>query len=173
LSATAAPAGAAHQATYTDLTTNFTKAGESGSAIGDFAIRKMQVTYESAAYVADGTPRNFGMTQWEVADVNSKMFTILKIAGKEQLRGALHFYLASALSGISTSEATVTVSSLSQGLPGVGRPLKLPIPVGRTDTVEQVFGIAGGATLAFSDTTTGQNSLIWSRLYSSVKGDAR
>lgn len=168
-------APAPHQAVFTELTTNLTKAGELGSSIGDASIRNIGITFENAAYDAAGAPRNFGMTQFEVNDVLSKTFFQLKIAGKLQIQGATHMFPASggAFGSVSTTEAAVTVSQVTNGWPGALRRLKLPILVARTDTVEGVFGVAGGASLEFSNPTNGQNSLIWFNLHALVKGDVR
>jgi len=161
---------AAHQSIFTELTTNLTKAGELGSSIGDASIRAIGITFENAAYDASGVPRTFGATQFEVNDLLSKTFFQLKIAGKLQIQGATHMFPAAggAFGSVSTTESTVTVSQLTNGWPGTLRRLKLPILAARTDTLEGVYGVAGGATLAFSDATTGQNSLVWFVLHALV-----
>lgn len=168
---------AAHQLTYTETTTNLTKAGEAGSAIGDFAVRAIGITFENGWYDASGVLNtNYGMGQQEVYDTLSKTFFQLKIAGKKQIEGATFMFPASGAGygGISTTESTVTVSSLNNGWPGQNRKLRLPILVARTDTIEGVFGVAGSSSLVFSTTSgIGQSSLIWFNLISLVGGDVR
>lgn len=175
---------AAHQLTHSELTTNLSKAGEAGSAIGDFAIRGLGITFENAWYDANGiingqaggANTGYGMGQQEVYDTLSKTFFQLKIAGKKQIEGATFMFPATGAGygGIATTEATVTVSSLNNGWPGSSRKLKLPILVARTDTIEGVFGVASSSSLVFSATTvTGQSSLVWFNLHSIVGGDVR
>lgn len=168
---------AAHQLTHSELTTNFTKAGEAGSAIGDFAVRAIGITFENGYYDGSGVLNtSYGMGQQEVNEVLSKTFFQLKIAGKKQIEGATFMFPASgaAYGGMATTETGVTVSALNNGWPGSMRKLKIPILVGRTDTVEGVFGVAGSSSLVFSTTTgIGQSSLVWFNLYSIVGGDVR
>lgn len=167
----------AHQLTHSELTTNFTKAGEAGSAIGDFTVKAIGINFEQAAYIeASGIKRDFGMGQQEVLDTLSKTFVAFKVAGKKQIEGATFMFPASggAFGSISTTEATLSVSVLTNGWPGQLRKLGLPILVARTDTVEMVFGVASSAALAFSTTTgAGNSSLVWFNLHSLVKGDVR
>lgn len=166
----------AHQANYTELTTNLSKAGELGSSIGDAALRAIGITVEAAAFTAaSGATRNFGATPFELSDLLSKTFFQLKIAGKLQISGPLHAYPASGgmFGSISTTGTGATVGIASNGYPGSKRRLKVPILVQRTDTLEGVFGVAGGASLAFSDTSGGQPTLMWFVLDAAVKGDVR
>jgi len=163
-----------HLLTHTELTTNLTKAGESGSAIGDFSVRGIGITLETGAYDANGALRDFGMGQVEINDTLSKTFFQFKIAGKKQIEGATWMFPASgaAYGGISTTETSVTVASMNNGWPGNPRRLKLPILVARTDTIEGVFGVAGSDALAFSNTVpqgTGQASMVWFNLWALVK----
>lgn len=169
----------AHQLVHSELTTNFTKAGEAGSALGDFTVKAIGINFEQAAYDATtGIQRAFGMGQLETLDTLSKTWVQFKVAGKKQVEGATFMFPASggAFGSISTTEATLTTSVLSNGWPGQLRKLGLPILVARTDTVEMVFGVASSASLAFSTTAspgTGNASLVWFNLHSLVKGDVR
>lgn len=167
---------AAHQLTHSELTTNFTKAGEAGSSLGDFSVRAIGLTCENGWYDGSGALNTYGMGQREVGDVLSKTFFRLFIAGKKQIEGATFMFPASGamFGGISTTENATTVSSVNNGWPGSLRRLKLPILVARTDTVEGVFGVAGSAALSFSEAAgVGQSSLIWCSLHAIVKGDVR
>lgn len=179
-----------HQKTYTELTTNLAKAGELGSSLGDAAIRAIGITIEQAGFqpfVAGGWAasntlgiRIFGATQFEVADILSKTFFQLKIAGKKQIEGASWMFPAPGGVYGSVGTATTgnnvsnTASMASNGLPGMPRKLKIPILVARTDTVEGVFGVAGSSSLAFSNTAAdGQPVLTWFTLHTVLKGDVR
>src|SRR5258706_10457620 len=51
-----------HQKTYAEPTTNLTKAGELGSAIGDASIRSIGLTLEAAPLGVDGTVSAWGAT---------------------------------------------------------------------------------------------------------------
>lgn len=165
-----------HQRTYTELTTNISQAGQLGAAIGDASIRKIGINIESAYYDASGALNTYGAGQQEVMEILGKTYFQLRIAGKLQVQGPTAFFPGSggAFGSVSTSESAVTVSALSNGWPGGMRALKLPILVGRTDTVEGTFGVAGGASLAFSNTSTPyQPTLVWFNIHALVKGDAR
>jgi hypothetical protein len=164
---------AAHQSTYTELTTNLTKAGELGSAIGDASIRSIGITIENGWYDGSGALNTYGAGQIEVTEILNKTFFQLKIAGKKQIEGPTFLFPAAgaAFGGLSTTETTVTVANMNNGWPGTMRRLKLPILVARTDTLEGVFGVAGGATLAFSVST--QSALVWFVLHGAIKGDVR
>jgi len=167
-----------HQTTFTESTTNLTKAGELGSAIGDAALRAIGVTCEGASIVlTSGAPRAFGMTQFEVNDVLSKSFFILRIANKPQIIGPIFAFPCSgaAFGSVSTTGTAQTASVVNNGWPGALRRLKIPIPVARNDTLEGVYGVAGGASLAFNagQGADGQPSLLWFNLYANVAGDVR
>lgn len=167
----------AHQTSYTELTTNLTKAGELGSAIGDAAIRAIGIDYETAAYTAaTGVNRTFGMTPFEVADVSSKCQIELKVGGKKQIEGPVKYFpqLGAAFMSFSTTANGATVGYGQNGMLPVGRKLKTHIPVGRTDALVVEWRVAGSQSLAFSNTgTDGQPSLAWVNLHSTIKGDVR
>lgn len=166
----------AHQRTFTELTTNISQAGQLGAAIGDASIRKLGISIESAYYDASGVINTYGAGQQEMNEILAKTFFQLRIAGKLQIQGPTSFFPASGgvVGSISTSESAVTAAALTNGWAGQMRGLKLPILVGRTDTVEGVFGVAGGASLAFSNTSTPyQPCLVWFNIHALVKGDAR
>jgi hypothetical protein len=163
---------AAHQTTYTETTTNITQNGQLGAAIGDSAFRAIGITIEQGWYDASGVLNTYGAGQREVAEILAKTFFQLRIAGKLQIQGPTLFFPASGamFGSISTSESAVTAAIASNGWPGSLRRLKLPILVGRTDTVEGTFGVTGGASLSFSGD---QPSLVWFNIYAAVAGDAR
>ena len=167
----------AHQTAYTEVTTNLTKAGELGSAIGDASIRSVGLTLETASYLdTAATVSLYGATQNEVADVASKVFFQLKIAGKIQIQGPVWaFPPQGGVDGnISTTGNNVTQAIANLGVKGQQRRLKLPILVARTDTIEGVVGVAGSASLAFRTTSAaGQASLLTIMLSALVKGDVR
>jgi hypothetical protein len=166
----------AHQRTFTELTTNISQAGQLGAAIGDASLRRIGISIENGYYDASGVLNTYGAGQQEVNEILSKTFFQLRIAGKLQIQGPTSFFPASggAFGSISTTESAVTVSALGNGWPGQLRGLKIPILVGRTDTVEGVFGVAGGASLAFSVSgAPAQPCLMWFNIHALVKGDAR
>ena len=165
-----------HQVTYTELTTNLTKAGELGSSIGDAALRGIGITIENAYYDSSGVLNTYGAGQQEVAEILGKTFFQLKIAGKKQIEGAAWMFPAhgGTYGSLSTTETEVTVSQLGNGAPGRGRALKLPILVARNDTLEGNYGVAGGDSLTFSVTSgIGQPCLVYFSLLATVKGDVR
>lgn len=167
---------AAHQSKYTELTTNISQAGQLGAAIGDASLRKIGINIESGYYDASGVLNTYGAGQQEMNEILAKCFFQLRIAGKLQIQGPVSFFPGSGgvFGSISTTESAVTASALGNGWPGSMRGLKLPILVGRTDTVEGTFGVAGGASLAFSVTSGAyQPCLVWFNLHALVKGDAR
>lgn len=171
----------AHQLTYSDLTTNLVEAGKLGNAIGDASFRGLSVQVEQAAY-NNGTAaiRGFGVTQFELADVLSKMAFEFKIAGKRQIIGPFHQFPATggasgSVSSTATAGATLGVVSIANNGGGWGaRKLVTPIGASRNDTLEGVVSVATGASLAFGVTTgEGQPALVWFNLFASVIGDVR
>lgn len=167
---------AAHQLTHSELTTNLTKAGEAGSALGDFSVRAIGITFETGYYDTAGVLNTYGMGQQEVNEVLSKTFFRLFIAGKKQIEGPTFSFPSSghATGSIATTENSTTVAAMNNGWPGALRRLKLPILVARTDTIEGVFGVAGSSSLAFNVTSgVGQSSLVWFNLHSLVRSDVR
>lgn len=166
---------AAHQRNYSELTTNITQNGQLGAAIGDSAFRAIGITIEQGFYDASGALNTYGAGQQEVAEILAKTFFQLRIAGKLQIQGPTLFFPASGamMGSVSTSETTVTAAVVNNGWPGSLRRLKLPVLVGRTDTIEGTFGVAGGSSLDFSGTANAQPALIWFNIYAAVAGDAR
>lgn len=167
----------AHQGNYSDTTTNLTQAGQLGAGIGDASVKSIGLTFEQAAFTpATGVQRSFGMTQFEVADVLAKCAFELKIAGKRQIIGPCWAYpsMGAAYGSIATTGNATTAGVANNGMPGSGKRLKVPLPLARTDTLDGVFSVATGASLAFSTTSgEGQPSLIWFNLGVLVKGDVR
>jgi hypothetical protein len=167
----------AWQTTYTETTTNLSKAGELGSGIGDAAIRSIGISLETAAVTAStGAARAWGATQFEVSDVLSKCFFQLKVASKTQITGPIFTFPSAggSFGSISTTGNAATAGVVSNGWPGSYKRLKIPVPVARNDTLEGVFGVAGGSSLAFSVTSAdGQPSLLWVVLTANVAGDVR
>lgn len=166
-----AAAGAAHQVTYSELTTNISQNGQLGAAIGDSAFRAIGITIEQGYYDESGALNGYGAGQQEVAEILAKTFFQLRIAGKLQIQGPTLFFPASgAMMGSVATAAGTALAVANNGWPGSLRRLKLPILVGRTDTIEGTYGVAGGSALDFSDD---QPTLVWFNIYSAVAGDAR
>lgn len=166
-------APAAHQITQNELHTNISQSGQLGSAIGDCSIRAIGINVENGWYDAAGVLNTYGAGQRELGELLSKTFFQLRIGGKLQIQGPMAFFPASGgvFGSISTTEATVTVASQSNGYPGSLRRLKTPILVARTDTLEGTYGVTGGGTLNFS--ADPQPCLVWFNIHCLVKGDAR
>jgi hypothetical protein len=167
---------AQHQLTMTKLNTNLGKAGEVGSAIGEISIRSIGIGFEQAYYDANGVLNTYGMGQQETMEMLAKTFLIFRISGTKQIEGPTSFFPApgGAYGSISTTEATVTVSALTNGWPGAGRRLKVFLPAARTDQLEVEFGTAGGVSLNFSiNQGVGQSSLVWCNLWCGVMADVR
>lgn len=163
------------QATYSDLTTNLAKAGELGSAIGDIAVRCIYATIEQASYSSTtGAFTTYGACPWDVQDILSKTYLKLKVGGKTYIQGQVFRFPAGggAYGSISTTQTGVSMGVVGNGMPGKGRPLKLPIVIERTDTLEAIVGVAPNSALTLSTTTgTGQPTLLWINLASNVGGD--
>lgn len=161
----------AHQKTYTELTTNISQSGQLGSAIGEASVRAMGISIEEAQVSAAGVvSTSYGASQADVNEILSKTFFQFRIGGKLQIQGPSLFFpsLGNAMGSVSTTANASSAGYLTNGVPGSGRKLKVPVLVGRTDTIEGTFGVAGGATL-----TLAAPSLIWFNLLCLVKGDAR
>jgi hypothetical protein len=167
-----------HQRNMTKLNTNLGKAGEVGSAIGEISIRSIGIGFEQAYYDDVGALNTYGMGQQETMEMLSKTFLIFRISGTKQIEGPTSFFPSpgGAYGSISTTEATVTTSVVTNGWPGGGRRLKVFLPAARTDQLEVEFGTAGGVALVFSQTdpqTNGQSSLVWCNLWCGVMADVR
>ena len=163
-----------HASTHSETTTNLTKAGELGSAIGDAAVRALGVTYEAAQYTASsGALGVYGCGQIEAAELNNKTYLEFKIAGKRQIIGNIFMFpsMGGVYGSVSTTGNAATVATVANGATPGGRKLKIPVQVARTDVVEAIFGVASGAGLTFTGST--QFSLIWCSLSALVKGDVR
>lgn len=165
----------AHQRIYTELTTNISQNGQLGAAIGDSAFRAIGITIEQGYYDASGVLNTYGAGLQQVSEILAKTFFQLRIAGKLQIQGPSLFFPASgaAFGSIATgSGATGAVAAVANnGWPGALRRLKLPILVGRTDTLEATYGVAGGSSLEFGETA--QPTLVWFNIFAAVAGDAR
>lgn len=176
MNGTATASTVAHHGNYSDLTTNLSKAGEFGAALGDGSIRALGITIEQAAYtLATSTQRStFGGSQFEMADLCSKTSFELKVGGKRQIIGpTFTFPSLGAVGGAIAGTGSGSTSSLAQ-IAGNPRRLKVPIPVARNDVLEGVFSVATGASLAFSGTSgEGTPCLVWFILHTTVKGDVR
>lgn len=167
-----AATAAAHQLQFTELTTNISQNGQLGAAIGDSAFRAIGITIEQGYYDRESASLNtYGAGIQQVTELLAKTFFQLRIAGKLQIQGPTMFFPASgAVFGSIGTGQDATVGLVNNGWPGALRRLKLPILVGRTDTIEGVYGVAGGASLVFG---TDQPTLIWFNIYAAVAGDAR
>jgi len=176
---------AAWQTTHSPLTTNLTKAGEFGSALGDASVRGIGITIETAvpltsvAALATAYPVTGATPQDVVAILHQTSFA-LRIGGKKQIEqpcwafpalGGVKGTIATA-SALTGGVATTALSGgfLTNGEPGTGRKLKIPVLIARTDTVEGEFNIAG--TLDLYGTNT-QSMLVWTGLLALIKGDVR
>jgi len=171
-----------YQATHSSLTTNLTKAGEFGSALGDASVRGIGITVECAPPLvsaatfaaAYGTP---GFTPGMVSAVLSQTSFALRVGGKKQIEQPVWAFPAlggpkGVISGASlgATGTAVTVGFLTNGEPGTGRKLKIPVLIARTDTVEGEFSVTG--TLALEGANT-NSALVWTGLLCLIKGDVR
>lgn len=180
LKGSAITVSATHQLIHTELTTNLTKAGEAGSSIGDFSVRRIGIDFEQAYYTPSGgtagVQNAYGAGQQEMAELLAKTWFQLKIAGTKQQEGATRMFgSAGGMTGsISNTGNATVVAAPSNGNPGNMRVLQTPILVGRTDTIEGVFGVAGSASLAFSTASgQGNSTLVWFTLRSDIAADVR
>ncbi len=166
-----------HQLKYSPLTTNMTKAGETGSGIGDVGVRSIAIDVEASPYTAAGAQSTYGAGPLEMADIQNKVSFTLKVGQKEMTKGALRWYGSGGGAGgtlaVATTATTTTLfpALLRNGDAGP-RKFRVPIMIERNDTVEGVLNAAGA--LVFSVTTgIGQPTLVWVNLYSNVRGDVR
>lgn len=167
----------AHQLTYSDLTTNLTKAGEFGSGIGDVAVRNVGLTLEQAGYtLSSGAQAAFGAGAQEVPDVIAKTHFKLTIAGKDQIQGPMFTFPAGGgvWGSVSTSGNAATVAFAQNGAGTGSRKLAIPILIARNDTVQGTVSTGNSAAYAFSVTSgAGQPCLLWCTLKCHVRGDVR
>jgi hypothetical protein len=165
------------QSLYSDLTTNLAKAGELGSGIGDVAVRAVFATIEQASYNSStGVYTSYGATPWDVQDILSKTYLKLKVGQKTYIQGQTFRFPSGggAYGSISTTQTGVSMGVVGNGVPGRGRPLKMPIVIERSDTLEAIVGVAPNSSLVLSTASgTGQPTLLWINLASNVGGDVR
>lgn len=173
---------ATHQTTYSALTTNLTKAGEFGSALGDASVRGIGITVETAMPVVTFAALAnvygvIGATPQDLTGILAQTSFALRIGGKKQIEQPTWAFPALGgpvgSVGIATSATSSTASTggfLTNGDPGTGRKLKIPVLIARTDTVEGEFNITGTLSLYGSNT---QSILVWTGLLALVKGDVR
>ena len=167
-----------HHQLYSDLTTNLNKAGEFGNAIGDVAVRKIHATIETCGYNATtGAQNAFGATPADVHEILSKTYFLFNVGQKTMFKSPLFRIPAGGgvYGSVSTTETAVTVGHLTNGIPGPGRALKMPIGIERTDTVEAKIGVAPNTSLNFSSgaAADGQPTLVWINLVSNVRAEVR
>jgi hypothetical protein len=167
----------AHQTKYTELTTNLSKAGELGAAIGDAAVRGIGITIETAPLSTAGAYSTYGATPGDVQEILNKCWFQFKIGGKTQIQAPVWGFPAY---GGATGSIMATANAFGGGvahngsLVAGGKRLKVPLQLGRQDTLEGVFGVAGSATLVFSTTTGyGSPTLVTIFCDALVRGDVR
>lgn len=164
---------------YTPLTTIIEQAGQLGATIGDATVRALGVTFDLTAYAfASGLPRVWGATAFEVADLLSKTRLEIKVSAKRRIGGPTWSFPNVGGNGgnMATTANAATLGAIQNGQLPTGKRLKAPIEVSRNDVLLAEF--SADAALAFSDTSfatthTGQATLIWINLVSSVRGDVR
>ena len=167
------------QLKYALGTTNLSKAGELGNALGDASVRAIGMMFEQAAFISTtGKARSYGATQFEVADCTSKLAFEFKIGGKRQNSGGVHMYpsYGGPTGSIASTGNSETSGIVNNGAPGSLRRLKFPILIARVDQVEAIFSTNNGAALAFnadSLASDGQPTLLWVNLHTSLAGDVR
>lgn len=163
------------QTTYTDLTTNLNKAGETGSGIGDLSVRAIALNVEAASYSnAAGAMSAFGAGPVELAEIQRKTFFILKIGQKEMIKGPFLTYGSSGgMDGVSFTTLNAANAGFVRNGDGPRR-LKIPILIHRSDTLEGILGVAGSTGYVFTTSSSlGNPTLIWCHLFCTVRGDAR
>lgn len=168
---------ATHQTAYSPLTTNLVKAGEFGSTIGDASVRAIGLTIEQASTKPDGTISTYGATAGDVTEILSKCSFSLHIGDKKQIEQPVWGFpaLGGAVAngfGVSTTAnlTTLAVGLATNGVPGSGRRLKIPLMIGRTDSVAGTLLITGILDLYGINT---QSVLIWTGLTALIRGDVR
>lgn len=169
-------AAAAHQQKYTETTTNISQNGQLGSAIGEASFRAVGIDIEAAGYVeGTGVINTYGASQQEFQEILAKTSFLLRVSGKKFIEGPTRYFpgVGGAMGSLATTEATLSQSAMTNGWPtGVARKLRLPVLASRTDTIEGIFTVTGGASLTFR-TANAAPCLVWFNLHALVSGDAR
>jgi len=175
---------ASWQTTHSALTTNLTKAGEFGSALGDASVRGIGITVEAAIPLTANASLTTvypvtGGTPQDVLAVLAQASFALRIGGKKQIEQPVWAFPAlggpkgslQLVSGAAGGATVITTGGfVTNGEPGTGRKLKIPVLIARTDTVEGEFNIAGTLDMFGSNT---QSMLVWTGLLALIKGDVR
>lgn len=172
----------AHHLLHSEVTTNISKAGEFGNAVGDVAVRSVGLTIETAAPLIATSLWDtvYGATPQELNDAMTKLYFQFKIGAKVMTQGPFWGFPAAGGPG-GTPVVSVTANN-ARGYMGFatngpllgGRRLRLPLQISRNDTVEGVLGTAPGSALAFSAAASpGQPCLVTALLDVIVRGDIR
>jgi hypothetical protein len=168
---------AVHHITYSEISTNLSKAGELGSAIGDAAIRSIGITIEQSYMIpATGAYQTYGATPREAQEISSKVFFQFRVASKPMITGPAWAFpaLGGITGGVSTDVNNSQASLVTNGGLNGGRRLKLPIMIARTDTLEGVVGVGGSAALSFAvQAGVGQETMLTVMFTANVQGDVR
>ena len=164
----------AHYITYTPLTTMIQQSGQLGNSTGDASVRAIGITFDQAAVAADGTPRVFGATAFEVVDICSKTRVEIKLSNKRRILGPTWTYpQVGGAMGFTTATATTLAGN---GLFATGRRIASRFEIARTDVL--TAEVTADAALAFSDisfatTHVGQATLLWVMMIATVRSDVR
>jgi hypothetical protein len=154
-----------HQQTYSDATTNIVQSGQLGGTIGEVSITGLGITIEQANYAINGAQNTYGAGSVEYPEIVNKTSLELKLGTKPQTKGPTFMFpgLGGLFGAVASTGNNLTVAYLTNGMPGQNRELDFPLPVGRNDTLEGVFGVTAPSTsLTFSVTTgIGQPCLVW------------
>jgi hypothetical protein len=98
-------------------------------------------------------------------EIVNKTSLELKLGTKPQTKGPTFMFpgLGGLFGAVATTGNNQTVAYLTNGVPGRGRQLDVPIPLSRIDTLRCDIGVAASnASLVFSVTTSyGQPTLVW------------
>lgn len=183
--------GAATQATqqawqtqHTKLTTSMEKAGELGNGIGDVAVRGISTHMEQAKVSALQVVSTYGATDYEVADICSKLHLTLNVAKKPMFESPAFTFPSMggvagglAVTGVPAAAALSRASNATIGNPGLIRRLRSHIGIARNDGFDVTLEIAGNSALAFritgDATHDGAASLYWVVMPVTVRGDVR
>lgn len=168
ITATANP----HQQTYTDLTTPYVQSGQLGGNIGDVAVNAWGVDIEQQPFSTAGAPSTngassslYGAGPNEMPEILNKCSLSLTIGNAPTGKGPLRLFPAfgGVVGSVSQTGNLTNVVYLTNGVPGRGRQLDIPIPIGRNDTLRCDIGVAAAnASLVFSVASSyGQPTLVW------------
>lgn len=168
------------QTTFSLTTTNLSQSGVVGSNIGDIGIREIGIKIQQASYVGASTGATLSTTgadQQGAVEITTKMSYQLNLVNKPMQQGPLFafgspgdVFGSQAVASTSATAAGIVTSLVGNGVPGNPRRLEVVLAISRIDTIQAIFAVGAGDTLAFT-AAAAHPTLLWNVFFCNVAAD--